>query len=70
MMSIVEEFTLTDADILQNFAQQKSIGGLAMWSFARDFPCADKWASPICSGDNLQSVPYEFSKHFAIKPSP
>lgn len=60
----VEKFTLANTDTLRNFAQQQQLDGLAMWSIARDQPCPDKWASPTCSGDNLQSVPYEFSAHF------
>ncbi|WED43275.1 chitinase [Legionella cardiaca] len=59
-----EQFTLANADELRQFAQSKKLGGLAMWSIARDKPCADKWASPICSGNNLQTKDYEFVKHF------
>jgi len=59
-----EEFTLADVDTLRTFAQQKQIGGLAMWSISRDKPCAAKWASGICSGDNLQSHDYEYSQRF------
>lgn len=60
----VEQFTLANVDTLRNFAQQNNLGLLSMWSIARDNPCADKWASPICSGNNLQSKPYEFSQRF------
>lgn len=60
----VEQFTLKNVDTLRQFANQNHIGALSMWSITRDKPCADKWASPICSGNNLQSVPYEFSKRF------
>lgn len=60
----VEEFTLTNVDTLRNFANQNQIGKLAIWSIARDTPCADKWASPICSGNNLQTTANEFSKRF------
>lgn len=59
-----EQFTLFNADQLKQFAQKKSLAGLSMWSFSRDRPCSDKWASPICSGNNLQSYDYEFVKHF------
>lgn len=62
-----EQFTLANATAVREFAQQYQIGGLSMWSLSRDNPCADKWASPICSGNNLQSVPYEFSSHFINK---
>lgn len=60
----VEQFTLENVDTLARFAQQNHLGGLSLWSIARDNPCADKWASNICSGNNLQSKPYEFSQRF------
>lgn len=60
----VEQFTLANVDTLRHFATEKQLHGLAMWSIARDHPCSDKWTSPICSGNNLQTVPYEFSKRF------
>ena len=60
----VEQFTLKNVDTLRNFAEKNHLGSLAMWSIARDKPCADKWASPICSGNNLQVKPYEFSERF------
>ncbi len=60
----VEQFTLKDVDTLLDFAQQKNLKSLSIWSVARDNPCADKWASPICSGNNLQAKPYEFSERF------
>lgn len=60
----VEQFTLENVDTLRNFAHKNNLGSLSLWSVARDNPCADKWASPICSGNNLQSKPYEFSQRF------
>lgn len=60
----VEQFTLQNVDTLRNFAKQNNLGGLAIWSIARDNACSDVWASPICSGKNLQSQPYEFSQQF------
>lgn len=60
----VEQFTLGDVDILRGFAKQKHLAALSMWSVARDNPCADQWASPTCSGRNLQTQPYEFEKRF------
>lgn len=60
----VEQFTLENVDTLRNFARQNSLGGLSIWSVARDNPCPDKWASPVCSGNNLQRRPYEFSQRF------
>ena len=58
-----EQFTLADAAVLKQFAREKSLGGLSMWSVMRDMPCADQWASPVCSGRNLQTTPYEFEKN-------
>lgn len=60
----VEQFTLGNVDTLRDFAGKNQLGGLSMWSVARDNPCADRWASPVCSGNNLQTKPYEFSKRF------
>jgi chitinase len=60
----VEQFTLKNTDTLRVFAEQNNLGGLSMWSIARDNPCADHWASPICSGNNLQTKPYEFTERF------
>ena len=59
-----EKFTLANADTLKQFAQNNQLGGLSMWSLSRDKACADKWASPTCSGDNLQNYNYEFVDHF------
>lgn len=59
----VEQFTLFNADRLKQFAQSKHLGGIAMWSLSRDKPCADIWASPICSGNNLQTYEFEFAEH-------
>lgn len=59
-----EQFTLANVDALLQFAQSKKLGGLSMWSIGRDKPCADKWASPVCSGNNLQTKDYEFTQHF------
>lgn len=60
----VEQFTLADVDILNRFAEENKVGGLSMWSVSRDKPCTDKWANSYCSGNNLQTKPYEFSEHF------
>jgi chitinase len=62
-----EQFTLSNVDTLRNFSARNQLGLLSFWSIARDKPCADKWASPICSGNNLQSQPYEFAKRFMQK---
>lgn len=60
----VEHFTLVNAKSLQQFANKKQIGLLSFWSISRDKPCPDKWASPICSGLNLQAHEYEYTNTF------
>ncbi len=60
----IEKFTLEDTDQLRTFAERVNISLLSMWSAARDNPCADAWASPVCSGANLQHDPNEYAKHF------
>lgn len=61
-----EQFTLKNVDTLRNFSQQVHLNRLAMWSVARDTPCADKWASPVCSGNNLQATPHEYATRFIV----
>lgn len=60
----IEQFTLKNVDDLLNFARQNKLRSLSMWSIARDNPCTDKQASPTCSGNSVQSKPYEFSHRF------
>lgn len=62
--TVPEQFTLQDADLVRQFVNEMNLGGLSMWSIARDFPCANSYVSNECSSKNLQQVPYEFSKHF------
>lgn len=59
-----EQFTLKDVDVLKNYANSVGIRALSMWSVSRDNPCADQWASPICSGKNLQARPGEYQMRF------
>lgn len=59
-----EWFTLADARVLSAFAKAQGLGQLSIWSLGRDKPCSDAWASPVCSGRNLQTEAYEFSKAF------
>ncbi|MFZ0219066.1 MAG: chitinase [Candidatus Aquirickettsiella sp.] len=63
----VEKFTLADADVVREFAVHTGVGLTSMWSAARDNPCADAWASPVCSGGSLQKEPNEYAKHFLSK---
>lgn len=61
----VEHFTLENAQRLKSWADGVGLGGLSIWSIARDKPCDSQWASPICSGQGQQGVDYEFSQSFA-----
>lgn len=60
----LEHFTLENAQRLKQWAEEVGLGGLSIWSIARDKPCDNKWASPICSGEGQQSTDYEFSQIF------
>jgi len=59
-----EQFTLANVKTLRDFATSHQLGGLSMWSLARDKPCDNKWASATCSGNNLQQYEYEFVHTF------
>lgn len=61
-----EHFTLADADALVTFANQNKLGALAIWSIGRDQPCSSPWPATNCSGANMQTQPYEFTKHFLM----
>lgn len=50
-----ELFSLQDTDVLVQWARSKGIAGLHFWSLDRDTPCAQAYASPICS--SVSSVP-------------
>ncbi|MFG2717098.1 cellulose binding domain-containing protein [Streptomyces sp. NPDC048416] len=61
----VEKFTVADATKLVGFAKSKNLGGLAMWSAARDQQCpggAKNSADPTCS--SIAQEPLAFTKAF------
>jgi chitinase len=58
----IEHFTLQNVDTLTQFAKEKGLGKLSFWSISRDFSCGDKTTNTNCSGDNLQTKPYEYTK--------
>lgn len=60
----IEQFTLQNAGTVRAFALEHNIGGYSMWSLTRDKPCDSKWASPTCSGNNLQKNEYDFTRAF------
>ncbi|MGW2646598.1 glycoside hydrolase family 18 protein [Streptomyces sp. NPDC001393] len=60
-----EIFKVDDANQLVNFARSKGLGGLSMWSAARDKQCAGgakNSADPTCS--SIVQDPFAFSKAF------
>jgi len=59
-----EVFTLSDAQQVLQFAQQKNIARLAMWSMSRDQSCPNNGAyvAPDCSG--IVQAPWAFSNVF------
>ena len=59
-----EVFTLADAQMLYDFADQNGIGLLSMWSLGRDKSCPNNGAyvSPVCSG--IVQQPYAFANLF------
>lgn len=62
---VQEKFTLQDATELTAFANQNGLAWISMWSLDRDHPCST--TSPAredCSGANLQTSDYQYSKIF------
>jgi hypothetical protein len=59
-----EVFTLADAQKLRDFAIQKNIARLAMWSAGRDKSCPNNgtYVAPDCSG--VVQAPWDFSNVF------
>lgn len=69
-----EVFTTTDAQQVVDFANQRHIGRIAMWSVNRDSQCpggVESWPENTCSG--VLQQPWQFSKtldRFAGGPRP
>ncbi len=59
-----EQMTLANIATLHEFAKRQHLGGLSMWSIQRDHPCAEKNAVNFCSGNQLQSQDYEYTRYF------
>ncbi len=56
-----EVFTLDNATVLRNFADQKNVGTLGLWSVSRDRACVDPSVSqPSTSCSGVAQEPYEF----------
>lgn len=63
-----EIFTLEDARALNQFAQEKGVGRMSMWSANRDIPCGENYVdvkvvSDVCSG--VEAPTYSFTKTLA-----
>lgn len=48
--ALAEVFTLSDANHLKSFAEDKGFGRLSMWSVSRDNPCPGGGATYSCNG--------------------
>ena len=58
-----ETFTPADVDTLTSYAVSNGLAGLHFWSFDRDTPCSDDYASPTC--DSVSSTtPLEYTNKF------
>ena len=58
-----ETFTIADVDTLTSYAVSNGLAGLHFWSFDRDTPCSDDYASPTC--DSVSSTtPLEYTNRF------
>lgn len=58
-----EVFQLADARMVLDFAQEKGIGLIAMWSANRDHPCADG-ATELYQCTRISEPPLAFSQVF------
>jgi hypothetical protein len=58
-----EIFTIADVDTLSSYAASNGLAGLHFWSFDRDTPCSDTYASATCNSISSTS-PLEYTKRF------
>ena len=58
-----ETFTTADADTLTSYATSNGLAGLHFWSFDRDTPCSDGYASPTCNSISSTTA-LEYTKRF------
>ena len=58
-----ETFTTADVGTLTSYAVSNGLAGLHFWSFDRDTPCSDDYASPTC--DSVSSTsPLQYTNTF------
>jgi hypothetical protein len=58
-----ETFTTADVDTLTSYAASNGLAGLHFWSFDRDTPCSDDYASPTCNSIS-STTPLEYTNRF------
>jgi chitinase len=58
-----ETFTTADVDTLTSYATSNGLAGLHFWSFDRDTPCSDDYASPTCNSIS-STTPLEYTNRF------
>src|SRR6202453_3569572 len=58
-----ENFTTADVDTLTSYAVSNGLAGLHFWSFDRDTPCSDDYASPTCNSIS-STTPLEYTNRF------
>jgi chitinase len=58
-----ETFTTADVDTLTSYAVSNGLAGLHFWSFDRDTPCSDDYASPTCNSVS-STTPLEYTNRF------
>jgi hypothetical protein len=58
-----ETFTIADVDTLTSYVKSNGLAGLHFWSFDRDTPCSDDYASPTCNSIS-STTPLEYTKRF------
>jgi len=58
-----ETFTAADVDTLTSYARSNGLAGLHFWSFDRDTPCSDTYASPTCNSIS-STTPLEYTNRF------
>jgi hypothetical protein len=58
-----ETFTAADVDTLTSYAVSNGLAGLHFWSFDRDTPCSDDYASPTCNSIS-STTPLEYTNRF------
>jgi hypothetical protein len=58
-----ETFTTADVDTLTSYATSNGLAGLHFWSFDRDTPCSDDYASPTCNSIS-STTPLGYTNRF------